>query len=76
MQLLDMVFSDGYVGPGMEDRLHDLGIAGDFLFVSCGEFLDIEAGEHLLDLAVGQLASLDARGGTNTLNGGDPTQGV
>ena len=60
----------------MEDRLHDLGIARNFLLVPCGEFLDFKAGEHLLDFAIGQLASLDTRGGTDTLDGGDTAKGV
>jgi hypothetical protein len=44
--------------------------------VPCGEFLDFKAGEHLLDLSVGQLASLDASGGANTLDGGNAPKGI
>jgi len=55
VQLLDIVFSDGYVGPRMKDRFHEPRIARNFLFVPCGEFLDFEASEHLLDLSVGRL---------------------
>ena len=76
VQLLNMILRDGYVGPGMKDRFHDLGVSRNFLLVPCGEFLDFETSEHLLNLSVGQLASLDARRGADTLNGGDPPKGV
>ena len=34
MQLANMVFREGEILPGGEDRLHHLGIAGDLLFVA------------------------------------------
>jgi len=60
----------------VKDRFHDLGVSRNFLLVPCGEFLDFETSEHLLNLSVGQLAPLDARRGADTLNGGHPPKGV
>ena len=76
VELLDVVFRDRNLRPRMKDGFHDLGVSRNFLLVPCGEFLDFETSEHLLNLSVGQLASLDARRGADTLNGGDPPKGV
>src|SRR5580692_4177553 len=76
VQLLNMILRDGYLGPGMKDRFHHLGVARNFLLVPCGEFLDFKVGEHLLNLPVGELAPLDARGRANTLDSGDTAKGV
>ncbi|MBF0270251.1 MAG: hypothetical protein HQL44_16840 [Alphaproteobacteria bacterium] len=60
MQLLQDILGHADVGPGMEDGLHDLGIASDLLLVACCEFLDLKIGQQLLDFAVGKIAALDA----------------
>ena len=40
------------VAPRGEDRIHDLGVASDLLFVSGREGLDVEVGEKTLDLLI------------------------
>jgi hypothetical protein len=70
VKLLDMVFVDGNVLPGGKDGFHDSGIASYFLLVAALEFLDFQVGKQSLDLAVGQLAALDAGGGADAFDGG------
>jgi hypothetical protein len=74
MELLDVVLGDGDLGPGGEDRLHNIRVAGHFLLVAGSERLDLEVGERRLDLAVGEPSALDAGRGADTLDGRDPAE--
>ena len=75
VQLLDVVLAEGYVRPGVEDDIHDLRVAGHFLFVARIEALDLQVGQQLLDFAIGELAALDPCRGADAFDGGDPAQG-
>jgi hypothetical protein len=68
VQLPDVVLGDGDVFPRPEDQLHRLGVAGHCLLVAGGEGLDPRVGEQPLDLAVGELAPLDARRGADAFD--------
>src|ERR1039458_4353760 len=61
MELLDMVFRDRNLGPVMKDGLHHFGITGNFLLVAAGKSSDLQIGQQALDLAIRELAALDAR---------------
>src|SRR3546814_11994474 len=74
MQLLDVVLGERDVLPRREHQFHQLGVAGHFLLVAAGESFDLQIRQQPLHLAVGQLAALDAGGGTDALDGGDPPQ--
>lgn len=52
VKLLDMVFRDGNVLPGMENCFHHFGIAGDFLLVAAAEAFDFQVGKQALNLVV------------------------
>lgn len=73
MELFDVIFRDGNVGPGLKNGFHHLGITGDFLFVAAGETFDFQVGQQALHFPVGQLAALDAGGRADTLDGGNVT---
>lgn len=55
-----MVLGDGNVGPGMEHGFLNLSVAGDLLFVTAVEALDVQLRQQMLDFAVGQVAAFDA----------------
>ena len=60
MKLLDVVLGDRDVFPSPKNRLHDFRIARDFLLVAAIESHDLQLVQKLFNLAVGQLAALDA----------------
>ena len=62
VELSDVVLSDGHVRPCLEDQIHRLGIARDFLFVAGLEALGFEVGEERFDLCVCKLRTLDPGG--------------
>jgi hypothetical protein len=74
VKLFDMVFRNGNVSPCMEDGFHDFSIAGDFLLVAAVEALDFQVGQQALNLAVGQLAALNAGGRSDAFDGGNMAQ--
>lgn len=57
-----------------EDLLHDKGVACDLLLIAGDEGLRLQTTEQRLDLAVTKARALNARGGTNTLDGGDSAE--
>lgn len=60
MQLLDLIFVERNVLPGLEHEIHQLGVAGHLLLVTCLERMDSQIREQLLDFAVRELAAFDA----------------
>jgi hypothetical protein len=56
--------------------IHDFGIARDLLFVAGSEGLDLQLGQQALDLAVGELRTLDAGRRTDALDRGQLAQGL
>ena len=60
MQLLDVVFGERDLAPGLEEQLHRFGITGDFLLVSRCERFDLQIGEQSLHFAVGEFAAFNA----------------
>ena len=60
MKLPDGVLGERDVGAGLEDQLHQLGVARDLLLVAAAEGAHIEPGQELLDLVVAELDALDA----------------
>lgn len=75
MELADHVLRNGNLLEGIEHLIHDIGVSGDLLLIARLELGDVQTAEQILDLAVGELGTLDAGGGTDTLNGGDPAEG-
>jgi len=59
VKLFQVILGEGNIGKGKKGRLHDL-IASYLLFVTAIEALDFQFGEELLDLAIAELAALDA----------------
>jgi len=57
--------------PGGKNGFHNFGAASYFLLVATIEFFDFQIGKQPLDLAVGELAALDAGGGADALDGGN-----
>ncbi len=74
MELADHVFRDRDLFEGIEHLIHHVGITGDLLFVAGLELGDIQAPQQVLDLAIGELGTLDASGGTDAFNGGDAAE--
>ena len=60
VKLLDVIFGDGDVLPGMEDGFHDLGITGDFLLIASVELFNFQVGKQSLNLSVGELTAFNA----------------
>jgi hypothetical protein len=69
VKLTDMVLGQCQVLPVIERSLTDSRIARDLLLVPGREGLDVDVGEQLFDLAVGQLRALDAGGRGDALDG-------
>jgi len=59
---------------GVEDRLHHLGIAGDFLLVARSERADADISQQCLDLSVAEPGALDAGRGPDALDRSDAAQ--
>ena len=53
MQLFNVIFSEGQVGPGVEHELHGIGIAGNLLFISRAKALDLQVAQKVVHLRVG-----------------------
>jgi hypothetical protein len=60
MQLLDVIFSERDLFPGLENQLHRFGATGYFLLVSRCERFDLQVGEQPLHFAVGEFAAFNA----------------
>ena len=75
MQLLNVVLGKRDVLPEREQLIHHLGIARHLLLVAGVQRFDLKVGQQPLHLAIGQLAALDAGGGTDALNGRHAPQG-
>src|SRR5436190_22613307 len=69
MQLLDVVFIQGNIPPGIEDKLSGLGIAGDLLLVSRLEGPQVEVRKKQIHFAIGQSRALDSSRRTDGLDG-------
>ena len=76
MKLSDMVLSDLDVRPGMENCVHDFGIASYFLLVAGVERLDFEIAQQALNVTILQFASFDAGRRANAFNGRHAAQGA
>ncbi len=74
MELADHVLGDGDLLEGIKHLIHDIGVTGDLLLIACLELGDVQAAQQVLDLTVGELGALDARGRADTLDGGDLAQ--
>jgi hypothetical protein len=60
MQLLDVVFGERDLSPGLEEQFHRFGVTGNFLLVSRCERFDLKIGEQPLHFAVGEFAAFNA----------------
>ena len=76
MKLPDVVLGDLDVRPGMEDCVHDFGIASYFLLVAGGKRLDFEITQQALNITIRQFASFDAGRRANAFNSRHAAQGV
>src|SRR5574340_662341 len=74
MELADVILRQGDRIIGVEDRLHDLGVAGDLLLIARGERADPDIGQQLLNLPVAEPGALDPGRGTDAFYGGDAAQ--
>ena len=64
MEVLDAAFGETNVLVGLKDILEQLEVALDFLLIAVREFLDRDPANQFLNVAVGQVRALDARGGS------------
>jgi hypothetical protein len=76
MKLPDRVLSDLEVQSGMEDCVHDFGIASYFLLVAGGERLNFEIAQQALNVTIRQFASFDAGRRANAFYGRYAAQGI
>ena len=76
MKLPDMVLGDLDVRPGMEEGVHDFGIASYFLLVAGGERLDFEIAQQTFNVTIRQFASFDAGRRANAFDGRHAAQGA
>lgn len=60
MQLLDVVFCERDLAPGLKDQLHGFGITGHFLLVPRCERFDIEIRKQSLNFTIREFAAFDA----------------
>jgi hypothetical protein len=68
MQLLDVIFIQRNVPPGIEDELRGLGISGDLLFVSRLERSQVQVRKQQIHFAIGESRALDSSRRTNGLH--------
>jgi hypothetical protein len=74
VQLLDMVFAQRHLAPGVENQLGGLGISGHFLLIAGSERSQIQVGKQNVDFSIRQLRAFDSSGGAHRLHRGHMTQ--
>ena len=74
VQLLNVVFSGGDDFVALENHVHCIGIARNFLLVAAGKGLAPQAGQQLPDLRIAEFGTLYARGRPHALNRGNSPQ--
>jgi hypothetical protein len=74
VQLKQNTLGHAEIRPRGLDRLHHLGVAGDFLLVAGLERFFPQAAYEFLDFAITELRAFDARRGSGAFNGRDAPQ--
>jgi hypothetical protein len=58
----------------IEDHIHGIGTASNFLLVPAGEGFGLQPGQQLLYLGIAEFGALDASGRSHALNSGYPPE--
>jgi hypothetical protein len=74
VQLLDVIFSGGDDYIALENHVHCIGIACNFLLVAAGKGFGLQPGQQLLHLYIAELGALNARRRSHAFNRGDSPQ--
>lgn len=76
MEVLDDVLREAKGGVVLSDYFQEVAVAADFLFVTGAETLRVHACQHLSDLLVAQLRSLDPGGRGSRLDRRDHPEAI